>query len=68
MARSYYTLLTLENGRWCPQFGDYDRAVVVQERRDSYSEYRWQIVKTDGTQAAINDVVATVNFNSKLWL
>jgi len=31
---TYYTLLTRDNAtsKWHPQFGDYDRAVVVEER------------------------------------
>jgi hypothetical protein len=34
--KPYYTLAICESGRWTPQFGDYDRAVVAQEARDSY--------------------------------
>jgi hypothetical protein len=30
----YYTLLTRYEKKWYPQFGDYDKAVVEQERRD----------------------------------
>ena len=31
---AYYTLLTRYEGVWHPQFGDHDREVVEQERRD----------------------------------
>ena len=36
MARTYYTLITREPGedRFYPQFGDYVRAVVLQEIAD----------------------------------
>ena len=33
----YYMLyVRAENGQWFPQFGDYERSVVVQEQRDTY--------------------------------
>lgn len=48
---SYYTLYTREtDGRFGPQFGDYTRKDVEQERRDTYSDVKardWRIVKTD---------------------
>lgn len=38
----YFTLVTREDdGLWYPQFGDFDRSVVVTEKADSYArEYR----------------------------
>ncbi len=37
MTRKYHHLLTLErDGCWYPQFGDYDKQVVIDERRDCY--------------------------------
>lgn len=65
----YYSLLTLEHGsvsRWCPQFGDYDRSVVMAER-DNYVEsqgYRkkdTKIVCTDDTQASIDTYCKKLN-------
>jgi hypothetical protein len=35
-SRPYYTLAIYEDKCWSPQFGDYERAVVVQERSDSW--------------------------------
>lgn len=32
--RAYYTLAVREDGRWTPQFGDYDRELVEFERQD----------------------------------
>ncbi len=34
MARPYYNLLERTDGVWYPQFGDYSRKVVSDERRD----------------------------------
>ena len=70
MARKfkYHTILTRENDAapWCPQFGDRDLQVVRDEMRDSFaSEYaarNRRIITTDGTQKAINEAVAALNF------
>lgn len=63
--KPYYTLLIRMNGKWSPQFGDYVKAVVAQERKDTYSEFKgvdWQIVKTaDDLQASIDAVVTELN-------
>jgi len=66
----YYSLLTLEHGggvsRWCPQFGDYKRSVVVAER-DAYVDsqgYRkkdTKIVCTDDSQKSITDYCKQLN-------
>ena len=47
--RKYYTLAVFD-GYWAPQFGDYDRAVVDQERQD------W---RDNGTLAKHLKVIAT---------
>lgn len=46
--RNYYHLITRDdNGIWSPQFGDFNRDVVEQERLDTYlarypnDELRW---------------------------
>lgn len=38
---AYHMLFTRESAQepWAPQFGDYERQVVVDERADSYGEY-----------------------------
>lgn len=47
----YFTLYTRERGgKFGPQFGDYTRTEVEQERRDSYREYRggdWRIIRSE---------------------
>jgi hypothetical protein len=62
--KRYYTLVIRdEDNRWYPQFGDYVRSVVEQERKDSYpvSKKDWRIIKTADDQASINDGVARLN-------
>lgn len=66
----YYSLLTLEHGngvsRWCPQFGDYERQIVVTER-DSYVESQGykkkdtKIVCTGDRQADIEQYCKQLN-------
>jgi hypothetical protein len=61
----YYTLVTRENGKWGPQFGDYDRKIVMQELRDSYlGLYKlndMKIISTGPKQADINEAVRKLN-------
>lgn len=64
--RTYYTLFCLErDGKWYPQFGDFSRAVVTDESRDSYSrEYKARdrkIVKHAYTRDALEAVQAALN-------
>ena len=55
---AYHTLVTKEQGRWCIQFGDYDRSVVQQEREDSYAGCPARIIKTKtAKQAEIDEAV-----------
>jgi len=71
MARKYYTLIErdVETKTWSPQFGDYDRNVVVEEGQcmaDSVGftipkGTKFKIIATDGSQVAINAAVATLN-------
>lgn len=66
--RPYFSLLTRESdGKWYPQFGDYERSVVADELRDSYlgpvgMGYRradTQIVRTATDLKADLDAVLT---------
>jgi len=64
---TYYTLLTREhkNETWAIEFGDYDREVVDQERRDlrdgMSSGHQFKIISTKGDQKSINAAVAALN-------
>lgn len=63
--KAYYSLLSLEADRWCIQFGDYDRDVVMAELRDwkeREPELAMRIVRTEGDgQAVIDATVAALN-------
>ena len=59
--KTYYTLVVLEDGTWAIAFGDYSRAVVAQEREDSYPDDKCKIIKTDHAQSAIETGVARLN-------
>lgn len=62
----YFMLFTRESdGHWHPQFGDKVRSVVVEEAKDSYSDYRAKdrkIVKFDRAprQALVDQHAATM--------
>jgi len=47
MQTTYYTLLIFEDGAWAPQFGDYVRKVVTDEKRDAYRGLKGHIWKCD---------------------
>lgn len=65
MSRKYYTLATRTDGRWGPEFGDYSRSVVVQEKADSYADQfkgkDMKIIVSGDTQLEINQAIATLN-------
>lgn len=72
MAKKYYTLaqFNVEAKTWQPQFGDYDRKVVEDEREDILCGYNCgvmvrkkdvKIITTDETQAAIDAAIAKLN-------
>lgn len=59
--RIYWTLLIKENGIWSPQFGDWDKTVVRQERFDSYPDDVAMIIGTKPEQEAIDLYVHNLN-------
>lgn len=63
---TYYTLAVREDGRWAPQFGDYDKDVVKDEMWDTYLDEGYspkdlKILRTDEAQSAINAAIAQLN-------
>lgn len=40
MAKTYFTLATLEDGKWCPQFGTYDHQEALDEKADTAQRSR----------------------------
>lgn len=51
---AYFTIVTLQDGMWSPQFGDKDRAVVVDELQE-YRGFKAKIIKTRGMRQALID-------------
>jgi len=63
MARTYYTLLALDNGHWVVEFGDYDIDVVKDELLDIHEstltpKSHMRIIASDDDQASIDAEVA----------
>lgn len=66
MSRKYFTLACRENdARWYPQFGDYARGTVVQEKQDTYAtEYRgkdMKIIVSGDTKEEIDRALECLN-------
>lgn len=65
MVRTYYTLAVREDGRWSPQFGDYERPHVDAERDDyrdqGYKATHLKIIATGPLQADVDAAIATLN-------
>ena len=64
----YYTLVIQdpETLRWSPEFGDYDRETVEQERDDQIDSEACtfltsRVITTEDTQADIDATVAAMN-------
>jgi hypothetical protein len=58
--RPYYMLYTYEGNSWGPQFGDFDKDVVLDESVDSYSHLRAsnrKIVKLANSKRATADAM-----------
>lgn len=70
MTKKYYTLVQLEAGKWSPQFGDYSKAVVTQERRDMHESFPCpklkdlRVISSSDDQASINAAVAALNVHT----
>jgi hypothetical protein len=63
--KSYYSLLILQDGKWCIHFGDYDRQVVEDEKQDFQESYgaacKMKIISTGDSQPDIDAKVAELN-------
>lgn len=68
--KAYFTLVCREDGVWSPQFGDYNRDVVIAER-DHYKEagtYKAKdmvIIKTPAETIYVNARIAELNKDHK---
>lgn len=71
MSRKYYTLACRESdARWYPQFGDYERGTVVQEKQDTYArDYRgknMKIIVSGDTADEINQAMSRLNEEARV--
>jgi hypothetical protein len=67
MARKYYTLIVRVPGEtWSPQFGDWSRAIVAQEKGDTRKDWargtEFKIITTNGKQKAITEAIREINY------
>ena len=65
---TYYTIVTLDNGKWSPQWGTFDEEEAQEERALFNAEYRRanvKIIATDDSQAAIDRAVSHLNTQYK---
>lgn len=74
MTRKYYTLCERTPGQlYAPQFGDYNKQVVIQERADMKESgsfikgTEFTIICTSGTQAMISEAVNQLNRDPKVF-
>ena len=70
--RRYYTLCERTPGQlFSPQFGDYNKQVVLQERRDMKDSgsfikgTTFEIIETNGSQKAIMEAVEALNVEAR---
>lgn len=62
--KKYHTLLIRdEDGRWCAEFGDYDKQMVKMEAEE-YSE-KTKIITTDHEQSSIDAKINSLNMDVK---
>ena len=62
--KCYFTLAVRfeASDRYTAQFGDYDHAVVAQEREDEYEDaYATKIISTKDDQQSIDRAIAKLN-------
>jgi hypothetical protein len=60
--RPYYTLAVRANGKWGPEFGDFDKETVKDEMEDCENEWcEMKIIKSGVDQAAIDAEIKKLN-------
>lgn len=60
----YYTLAVKVGNAYFPEFGDYDKDVVIQERQDlieSGERASLRIVASNDDQSSINQAISNLN-------
>lgn len=66
MRKTYFTLaVRVPDGLWTPQFGDYDRDVVLDEQLDTEEDWpkrsKFKIIRTYDSQADVMMGIAKLN-------
>lgn len=63
--RRYFVLAARIDGRWCLEFGDFDRATVEAEREDyrdhGHKARDLKVLTVGATDAAAQAAIATLN-------
>jgi len=65
--KTYYTIaIRRDDGKWYPEFGDYDREVVADERADilhgaEVTAKNVKIIRSNHAQADIDAAIAKLN-------
>lgn len=67
----YHTIATLEDGKFCPQWGSYDLSEAKQERLDmiengDYTARQIVVVTSGDAQTAIDQAVKELNIKKGL--
>jgi hypothetical protein len=66
---AYFTLAQRIDGRWTPQFGDYDRDCVESDLTGFFENgvrrKDLRIIKSGGTQAAIDAAISELNLKTE---
>ena len=62
MSQPYYTLAVRVNGKWGPEFGDYDRETVKDEMEDCENEWcDMKVIRSGDTQKEIDAAIDYLN-------
>ncbi len=68
--KTYYSLLSKQDGRWAIEFGSYVRSEVAFEKREmvggGFTRRDLKIIQTDDTQVDIYAAVALLNMKENL--
>ena len=64
--QKYFTLVSIENGLYVAQFGDYDRSTVAQEKKDSFYGIKTKIISSLNSQESVNEAIKALNIKEGL--
>lgn len=61
MSRPYFTLIVKRDDLWCPEFGDYDHSVVVDESMEYSDDEKTRVIASGDSQPDIDAAVKALN-------